>query len=273
LADKIDRKQLKQPDEFQVLAGKAMQWVAHNQARVATVIGAVAAIVLGTWAFVSWRESREEKAGAALSEALEIASRPIASEAVPGQPQDSFASKDEREKAVMAALQKVRSEFGGSRAAQTAQAEIGFHEQSAGDAAAAVKDLQDFLSSAGRNHPLRAVAQESLGYAFEAQGKLDDAKAAFDKLREVGMPSHADFQAARLALLQGKPDAKAQLEKVAKDYPKDQGIVREANERAELSALPPPGASPAAPEAAAPPAKPTKATPGSGKNTAKNKKK
>lgn len=260
MADKLDRKQLKQPDEFQVVAGKALQWILNNQARVIAGVVAVAAIALGAWAFASWRESREEKAGSALSEALELASRPLAGEAAPGEPQDSFASKGEREKAVIAALQKVRSEYGGSRAAQTAQAELGFHEQAAGDSAAAAKDLQDFLSSAGREHPLRAVAQESLGYALEAQGKLDEAKAAFEKLREDGMPSHADFQAARLALLQGKPDAKAQLEKVAKDYPKDQGIAREANERAELASLPPPGATPAAAEQAAPAQKPPPAS-------------
>lgn len=261
MADKLDRKQLKQPDEFQVVAGKALRWILDNQGRVIAGVVAVAVIAVGAWAFASWRDSREEKAGAALSEALELASRPLAGEAAPGEPQDSFATKAERDKAVIGALQKVRSQFGGSRAAQTAQAELGFHEQSAGESAAAAKDLQDFLSSAGREHPLRAMAQEALGYALEAQGKLDDAKAAFEKLRDDGMPSHADFQAARLALLQGKPDAKAQLEKVAKDYPKDQGIAREANERAELASLPPPGATPPAAQQAAPAQKPPAAKP------------
>jgi hypothetical protein len=256
LADKIDRKQLKQPDEFQVLAGRAMQWVAQNQGRVATALIALAVVTVGAWGFTSWRESHEEKAGAALSEALELASHPLAGETAPARPPDTFASTDDREKAVIAALQKVRADFSGSRAAQTAQAEMGFHEQAAFDSAAAVKDLQEFLSSSGQGHPLRFVAQEALGYAFESQGKLDDAKAAFDKLRDLGMPSRADFQAARLALVQGKPDARAQLEKVAKDYPKDEGIVRAAHERAELAALPPPSASPA--QAEAPPAAPAK---------------
>src|SRR4051812_47000978 len=108
-----------------------MQWVAVNQGRVVIVLVALAAVVLGGWGFSAWRDSREEKAGSALSEALEIASRPLAAEAVPGEPQDTFATKDDREKAVIAALRKVRSDFGGSRAAQTAQAELGFHEQAA----------------------------------------------------------------------------------------------------------------------------------------------
>jgi hypothetical protein len=257
LAEKMDRKQLKQPDEFQVLAGRAMQWVAVNQGRVIAVIVALAVVTLAGWGFAAYRSSREEKAGAALSEALELASRPLASEATPGQPQDTFATREEREKAVVSALQKVRSDFGGSRAAQTAQAEIAFHEEASGDHAAAVKDLQDFLSSAGANHPLRFVAQESLGYALEGQGKFDEAKAAFEKLRELGMPSQADFQSARLALVQGKPEARAQLEKVAKDYPKEAELAREASQRAELASLPPPSATPA-PEQPAAPAAPAK---------------
>jgi hypothetical protein len=271
LADKLDRKQLKQPDEFQVYAGKAMHWVANNQGRVVTAIVAIAVITVGVWGFAAWRESHEEKAGSALSEALEIASRPIADETSPAKPPDVFPSKDAREKAVIAALQKVHADYGGSRAAHTAQAEIGFHEQTAGDNAAAVKDLQDFLSSSGRGHPLRFVAQEALGYALEAQGKLDEAKAAFDKLRDLGMPSRADFQDARLALVQGKPDAKTQLEKVAKDYPKDEGIVREANERLEIAALPPPSATP--PPAEAAPEKPAPAKKGAAKAAKGAKKK
>jgi hypothetical protein len=258
LAEKLDRKQLKQPDEFQLLAGKAMQWVAANQGRVVTVIVALAVVALGGWGYAAYRASHEEKAGAALSEALEKASRPLASEVAPGQPQDSYPSKEEREKAVIAALQAVRSGFGGTRAAETAQAEVAFHEQSSGDNASAAKDLQEFLSSAAVSHPLRFVAQESLGYALEAQGKLDEAKAAFDKLRELGMAPRADFQGARLALLQGKPDAKAQLEKFAKDNPKELELAHEANERVELASLPPPSATPApvaAPVAAPQPAK------------------
>src|SRR5205823_2907124 len=119
------------------------------------------------------------------------------------------------------ALDKVRSEHPNTTAANTALAEIGFHKLKSGDAAGAQKDLEEFLKSARKDHPLRIFATESLGYALEAQNKLDDARAAFEKLRELGLPEHADLQTARLDLVQGKPDAKAKLEKVAKDYPKD----------------------------------------------------
>jgi tetratricopeptide (TPR) repeat protein len=246
LAEKLDRKQLKRPDEFQVVAGQAMQWMAARQRQVAIAGGAVIAIALAAWAVGGWRGSREAKAGAALSEALDLQSRPIAGEG-PAQPgQETFPSKEERTKAALAALEKARSEHGGTTAATTALAEIGFLKLRSGDAAGAQKDLADFLGSAAKGHPLRPFGQESLGYAFEAQGKLDDARAAFEKLREVELPARADYHAARLALVQNKPDAKQQLERVAKEYPKDLEVVRAANERLELASLPPvqPGSTP-----------------------------
>jgi tetratricopeptide (TPR) repeat protein len=239
LAEKIDRKQLKRPDEFQVVAGKAMDWLIARQRQVVTILVAVAVVALAAWGFSLWRGSREAKAGGELAEALELQSRPVAGEG-PTQPgQETFPSKEERDKAVIIALEKVRSEHSGSTAALTAQAELGFHRLSAGDPAGAEKDLQAFLGNAPKDHPLRVFAQESLGYALEAQKKYDDAAAAFSRLRDYDLPARADFQAARLALLQGKPDAKAQLEKVAKDYPKETEVARQAEERVELASLPP----------------------------------
>ena len=239
MAEKIDRKQLKRPDEFQVVAGRAMSWMVANRGLVLGVGAAVIAAVLIAWGVMAYRSSREAKGGAELAEALELQSRPVSGEPSSEAGQQTFASKEEREKAVIAALEKVRADHGGTTAAATALAEIGFHKLKSGDAAGAQKDLQDFVKAAAKDHPLRPFAQESLGYALEAQGRLDDARTAFEKLRELGLPARADYQVARLALVQGKPDAKQQLERVTKEHPKETDVVREANERLELASLPP----------------------------------
>lgn len=238
MAEKLDRKQLKRPDEFQVVAGRAMSWMVAHKGVSLGVAGAILGLALLIWGVSFWRNSREAKAGVELAEALELQSRPIAGEgqAPPGQP--VFASAQERDNALITALEKVRADHGGTTAAQTALAELGFYKLKSGDAAGAQKDLQDYLDHAG-DHPLRPFAQESLGYALEAQKKLDEARAAFEKLRTMGLPARADYQAARLALVEGKPDAKQQLERVAKEYPKELEVVREANVRVELASLPP----------------------------------
>jgi len=251
LAQKLDRKQLKKPDEFQVVAGKAMGWIAAHQRVLLGGLVAVALVIAGAWALTSYSSSQETKAGGEMAAALEIASRPLASEGpAPGVP--AFANKDERTKATLAALEKVRSDFPRSTAARTAVAQIGFLKLKEGDAAGAQAALQQFVKDAARGHPLRPVAQESLGYAFEAQGKLEEARAAFAQLVQDGVPARAAFQQARIALVEGKPDARAQLEQVAKDYAKEP-IAQEANMRLEVAALPPPGTSaqPAKPAATA----------------------
>jgi TolA-binding protein len=98
------------------------------------------------------------------------------------------------------------------------------------------------------------MAQESVGYALEAQGKLEEARTAFARLAHDGAPERAAFQEARIALVAGKPEARQQLEQVAKEYPKEP-VAMEANMRLELSSLPPPAApQAAAPQAGKPPA-------------------
>jgi hypothetical protein len=254
LTQKLDRKELKKPDEFQVVAGKVMGWVAAHQKPVLVGLVALAVVLLGGWAASAYSNSRDSKAGAELAVALELSSRPLASEAQ-GQPGvETFPSKEERQKATLQALEKVRADFPRSTAAQTAEAQIGFLELKAGDAAGAQAALQAFLDGAPGGHPLRTMAQESIGYALEAQGKLEEARTAFARLAHDGAPERAAFQEARIALVAGKPEARQRLEQVAKDYAKEP-VAMEANMRLELSSLPPPGApQAAAPQAGKPPA-------------------
>ena len=237
MSDKTDRKQLRQPDEFQQIAGKVMGWLIQRQKLVLGAIALVAVAALAAWGFGTYKSNREAKAGGALAEALGLENRPVAGEGAPQPGEETFPSKDEREKAVTAALEKVRAEHGGTTAARTALAEIAFRKLRRGEAAAAQQDLEEFLKSAGNDHPLRGFATESLGYALEAQGKLEEAKAAFARLADADLKERAAFHAARIALIEGKPDARQQLEQVAKDYPKDP-VALEANQRVEIASLP-----------------------------------
>jgi hypothetical protein len=258
LAQKLDRKEMKKPDEFQVVAGKVMAWIAAHQKPVLGGLVALALLIAAAWGASAYSTSRDVKAGAELAAALELSSRPLASEAQGQVGVETFPSREERQKATLGALEKVRADFPRTSAAQTAEAEIGFLKLRAGDAPGAQAALQTFLDQAPAGHPLRALAQESLGYALEAQGKLDEARTAFSRLAQEGAPERAAFQEARLALVAGKPDAKAQLERVAKDYAKEP-IALEANMRLELASLPPPGAAQQAPPPARKPAPPAKA--------------
>jgi hypothetical protein len=238
LAQKLDRKELKKPDEFQVVAGKAMAWMMAHQKPVLAGVIVLAVAILGAWGASAYATSREQKAGAELALALELSSRPLATQAQAQPGVETFPSSEARQKAALSALEKVRSDFPRSAGAQTAEAEIGFLKLKGGDAQGGQLALQAFLDRAPGGHPLRALAQESLGYALEAQGKLDEARAAFAALANDGAPERAAFQEARIALVAGKPEAKRQLEQVSKDYSKEP-VALEANLRLELASLPP----------------------------------
>jgi len=260
VAHKQDRKELKKPDEFQVVAGRTMDWLVARRGPVLGTVIAIAVLAAATWAFTTWSASRENKAGATLAQALELEQRPIAAEGNPQAGEKTFPTREDRNKAVLAALEDVRKERPRTKAADTALAQIGFHKLHANDAPGAQAALDEFLKSAGNGHPLRAFATEALGYAYEAQGKLEDAKKTFARLSDADMPQRAAFHEARLALIENKPDAKQQLEKVAKEYPKDP-VSLEANQRLEIASLPPYTASADQPKPAeqAKPARKTKA--------------
>ncbi|MFL5398141.1 MAG: tetratricopeptide repeat protein [Myxococcales bacterium] len=239
MAHKQERKELKKPDEFQVVAGKTMDFLLAHRVQVLVGLAAVAVVAVVVWSMTTWNASREAKAGAALAQALELEQRPIAAEGNPQAGDKTFPTRADRDKAVLDALEQVRKEYSKTRAGQTATAQVGFQKLRAGDATGAQAALDEFLNSAGKDHPLRAFVTEALGYAYEAQGKLEEAKKAFARLREADAPERAAFHEARLALVENKPDAKQQLEKVAKEYPKDP-VALEANQRLEIAALPPP---------------------------------
>ncbi len=256
-----DLKELRQPDEFQLVAGKALEWILAHQRALGLAIAGIVAVALLALGATAYKGHRESKSGEALAEALRIEARPIAGEGFVPPGEETFATKAERTKAATDALEKVRSESSGSVAAQTATLQLGLLKQQTGDAAAAIPLLEQFLKDAGAGNPLRATALEALGYAQESAGKLAEARDSFAKLKDAGAEPRSAYQLARLSLLEGKPDAKAQLEAVAKDHPKDP-VAQEANLRLEVASLPPASASPAAPvtdKAAEPPKKIEKA--------------
>jgi hypothetical protein len=255
LVEKLNRKELRKPDEFQLVAGRAMEWTRRRQFQILGILGAVVVLAFAAWGFTAYTNAREVRAGAALTEAVAIESRPIAGEPYLPPGAETFPSKEERTKAALAALEKVRADAPRTKAGKTALAEIGFVKQKARDFAGAAQALSDFLSQSAPGDPLRVFASETLAYALEAQGKLSESRAAFARLADEGAPARAAFQQARLALVEGKPEAKQLLADVAEKYPKEP-VATEAQQRIELAGLPPappPGTQPGTPPASAQP--------------------
>jgi len=63
----------------------------------------------------------------------------------------------------------------------------------AGDTAKAEAQYREYIKATGASDPMRMTAQEGLGYALEAQNKLDEALAAFVELGDVQGKAFADL--------------------------------------------------------------------------------
>jgi len=248
VATKAERNEMRQPDEFQVQASRAMDFlIARKNALIGAVL-VIVVLVIGVWAVTEYQHAQDAKAGAELSAALALVARPVMGELGASQPGiETFANDDAKTQALTPAFEKVRADYPGRAAARTAGAQLGFLKLKHNDAAGAVTLLQEYLAKAGSDDVLRTSAQEGLGAAYENQGKLDDAAAAYAKLSEMGASEEGAYQVARIAMLQKKPDAKAQLEKVVADYPKD--AATEARRSLEMIDLPPPPPGTVAPSA------------------------
>ena len=237
-----DLKELRQPDEFQLVGGRALQWILAHQQKIAMAAAGIVLVALAAWGAAVYKSHRETKAGESLAEALRIEARPIAGQGLVQPGDETFPNRAERNKAAIAAFEKVRGEHGGSLAAQTATLQLALLKHQSGDGAGAIPLFEQFLKDAGNSHPMRPTALEGLGYAQEAAGKLPEARETFARLKDAGAESRGAYQLARLALVEGKPDAKAQLEAVARDHAKDP-VAMEANMRLEVASLPPAPAS------------------------------
>lgn len=232
----LTRKEMKGPDRFQAIAGKAATWAAGHQRQISlAVVGLLAAVVVAAGVAI-WRHGREEKAGALLYRALDTLDGLVTSASVPsldaaGRP--VFRSSDEMRKAVVAAAGDVRREYPSSTAAETAALASGDAHLRLGEWDAAIADYQAFLQRAPANDSLRFGALDGLARALEGKGDLDKGAATFERLgAEVPfMKGRATLERARLLAKAGKVD---EAKKLLASFPgevKDPILEAEARER------------------------------------------
>src|SRR3954465_13567171 len=149
-----------------------MDFLLAHRVRVLVGLAAVAVVAVVVWSMTTWNASREAKAGAALAQALELEQRPIAAEGNPQAGDKTFPTRADRDKAVLDALEQVRKEYSNLDAGQTATAQVGFQKLRAGDATGSQAALDEFLNSAGKDHPLRAFVTEVWVSGYEAEPNL-----------------------------------------------------------------------------------------------------
>ncbi len=261
MSEKMTQKELKQPDAFQRAGLEAESWV-HGKEKL--VVAAVVALValLGLYGLVDYFGNRsEQKAQQALGTALEPLTRPVSAEATarPGQPKP-FATQNEKDEAIIASLAQFRSEKPSGNASATAALFTAQSQYRLGQFDEALKSYDAFFANAAKDAPLRAVALEGQGYAYEAKGDLEKALQSFESLAALQgnelLGGMGEYHKGRILVLQGKKDDAAKVfAEIPGKFP-NTAAARMATERLNLLAsqgvkVPPVAKpAPAAPDAA-----------------------
>jgi tetratricopeptide (TPR) repeat protein len=229
----LTRKDMKEPDKFQVVAGEAAAWVTarKKQALIAAVV-ALGAVVAAA-AVLAFSDSKARSAGAALSEVYRIAGGEISPVPLPGVQGPFFPTDEARQKAVAEAAARVAAQHAGTRAAALASLALGDARLRLGewDAAAAAYDA--YLAGAPKDDALRFGALEGLAMAQEGKGSADGALAAWARLgAEVpAYADRADLEKARVLAQSGKGDEARKLLAGFADAHKESILTGEAAER------------------------------------------
>jgi len=229
----LSRKEMKQPDQFQVVAGEAASWLTGHR-RLAVIGGGVAAVVLlAAIAFLSIRDRRSAGAAALLSEIYRTAGAEISTVPLPGVPGPFYPSDAARQKAVALAAEKLLAEFPGTSQASLAALAKGDALLRLGQFEPAAAAYQAYLATARRNDSFRFSALEGLALAAEGKGDSEGALAGWTRLgAEVpAQADRADLEKARLLAASGKVEEARSLLSSFADVHKGSMLTGEAAER------------------------------------------
>jgi tetratricopeptide (TPR) repeat protein len=223
----LDRKQLKNPDQFvsfwtRVAAGVT----AHRLLVIGSVLGAVA-LGLGIWGTTTLLTRRAARASYDFGRIERIAAAdllPAAGEAATPPPEEGiphFKTEQERLEASLKEADAFISSHSGSRLKDEAQLLKGKYLLALGKPGDAIAVYRELLGG-GLDSRLRFLAEEGHAYALEASGQVDAAITAFGTLADDAQKAggfyrdRALFNKARL--LQGKGGSNAKdAEKILRE--------------------------------------------------------
>lgn len=230
--DHLSRKEIKGPDQFQVAATQAVDWMTHRRKQVIIGSAVVVGLAVLIAVFVTVRASRQREAGALLYRAIEAAGGEISSVPLSGVPAPLFKTDAERQRAVIEAAQKVRERHGGSRAATTATLMMGNAHYRLGEWDKALEAYRAFLGAAPSDDSMRFAALDGVARSLEAKNQLDDAVKAWDEA--AGQKSYADraaLEKARVLAKAGKADEARKILTAFPEQHKESPLRAEAAEQ------------------------------------------
>lgn len=217
MTEKLSRKELKAPDALQKAGLEARHWLEGRHKAVAAIMVILLLAGAGV-ALANYVSDRtEERASKALGAVLRDIDRPVAGEENPNPPagdgKPPFKSQKERDEAAVKALGDFQSKFHGTKAALTGELRYGQSACNLGNYDQALSAFSDFAKSAPAEEPLRILALEGVGYAYEGKNQLEQALAAFEEMARNNKSGYMNgmglYHRGRILMLQGKKEEAA----------------------------------------------------------------
>ncbi|HEX3323151.1 MAG TPA: tetratricopeptide repeat protein [Terriglobales bacterium] len=231
------RHSLKQDKFSRTIIDKADWTVQHRSilTTAAIAIIVVAAIVIGTYFYLS---GQEEKASLALSQAIRTSETPIRPANMPPQPGfPSFASATERDTDARKQYQEIVNKFSHTRSADVARYLLGVSSANLGDYSAAEKDLQTVSSVF--NKDLSSMAKFTLASVYRKDKKeaqaIDIYKQLSDKPTNTVSKVTVQFELADLYMQKQQPlEAKRIYEQIQKENPATESAALAQSKAAQI---------------------------------------
>ena len=208
-AHELTRKEMKAPDQFQVVAGQAAGWLAQHQKRIVAIVAALVGVMLVMGVVSVFQGKQEEKAATALYKVLEAMGGQIATATpTPGAQGPFYKDEQEQQKAILSAADGVIKGFPSSRAARVARLAAASAHLRLGENDAALQTYQDTVASFRPGDGLQFAVLEGLAFTQEAKGDLKGAAATLDRLSKDSpeFKDRAMFEKARLLAKDGQLD-------------------------------------------------------------------
>jgi tetratricopeptide (TPR) repeat protein len=235
-SEKMTKRELREPDAFQRFGVQASDWLIKHQNHIGLAVVGIAVVWMGLALVNYFIDRGEERAAKQLGQAMQVLTRPVEGDrSQGGSMEPPFKTQQEKDEAVRKALGKFREEHKGTQAAMTAALPLGEAEYRLGNHEAALAAFTAFLQEAPKEDPLRAKALEGQGYAYEAQGKHDQALSSFDQMAQVESGDYlkgmGQYHRARVLVQLGRKDEAAQALADLKASQPDTAAGRLATER------------------------------------------
>jgi tetratricopeptide (TPR) repeat protein len=218
----MTRKDMKEPDKFQVAATQAASWLVSRKKHLVVAAAVAVAVLIAVAGVSAYRASREAEAGKAIASLLSAMGGQISAVPLAGEPGPFYANEEEKQRAVLQAADGVASRYAGTGPGYLAALAKADAHLKLRDWDAAQKAYEGYLAAAPKDDSLRFGGLEGAALAAAGEGDLDGAARAYERMGQEApaFADRADLERARILAQAGRTaDAKQLLASFPEKHP------------------------------------------------------